>query len=306
MNCVIGIEGGGTKSLMRLSDMDGKTIAESTGGCLNIFVIGKESVLSTLKDMYSRIRSKLSFEPVISRACIGTAGLVGEEVKQIYVSALQEVCKCDIVYAFTDAHIALYGHLGDLPGISIISGTGSICTGKDRNDRVVKCGGWGHLFSDEGSAYDIAASALRYIYGAVDKRNVSTLMCSEFLKATGSKDIYELLNYVYDKETNKTKFAALSETVSHCAEKGDICALKVLDDAAVKLFNMCADTANNLDFDSTSEFCVVASGSVLNKSVFVKEGLVKRLYEKYKGCRVIKEENDAVSGAIFLALKGIN
>lgn len=304
MKCVIGIEGGGTKSLMRLSDLEGNTIAESVGGCLNIFIIGKENVINNLKELYNKTISKVEPEPVIVSVCIGTAGLVGEEVKQIYISALKEICKCNDVSAFTDAHIALYGYLGDMPGISIISGTGSICIGKDKDGKVVTCGGWGHIFSDEGSAYDITVSALKYIYGSIDKRNNSTLMCSEFLKTTKSNDIYELLSYVYDKDTNKTKLASLSEVVNYCAEKGDELAINVLDDAASKLFNMCVDVANNLSFSSTSEFSIVASGSVLNNSRFVKEGLVNRLYNRYKCCKVMKEEHDAVSGAIFLALKG--
>lgn len=302
MKCVIGIEGGGTKSVMRLSDMHGNTIADSHGDCLNIYIIGRESVFNNLKDLYNIIVSKVDFKPDIVRVCIGTAGLVGEDASKFYVSSLQNICNCNDVIALTDAHISLYGYLGDMPGISIISGTGSICIGKNSEGKIVTCGGWGHIFSDEGSAFDIAINALRYIYGYVDNRNGSALIYSEFLKATSSKDYNDLLTFVYDENTNKTVLASLAEVVNDCAEKGDKIALRILYDAAGKLYDMCYDAAKNLNFNDDYEFGVVASGSVLKKSMIVRNELIKRMQENFKQCKIVKNECDAVSGAVYLAL----
>ena len=117
MKCVIGIEGGGTKSVMRLSDMHGNTIADSHGDCLNIYIIGRESVFNNLKDLYNKIVSKVDFKPDIVRVCIGTAGLVGEDASKFYVSSLQNICNCNDVIALTDAYISLWV-FGDMPGIS--------------------------------------------------------------------------------------------------------------------------------------------------------------------------------------------
>lgn len=302
MKCVIGIEGGGTKSILRLADMQGNVIAESHGDCLNIFIIGKDNVRSNLMNLHNRVLKKVDFEPEIVRVCIGTAGLLGEDACSFYVSSLREICRCNNVIAFTDAHIALYGYLGEMPGISIISGTGSICIGKNREGNIVTCGGWGHIFSDEGSAYDIVVSALRCIYGYVDNRNESTLMYPEFLKATNSRDFHDLLHFVYNGETNKTVLARLAEVVDNCAEKGDKLALKILDNAAANLYGMCHDVANSLCFDNFSEFGLVTSGSVLSKSGFVKEGLIKRMKEKFNHLIIVDNKGDAVSGAIYLAL----
>ena len=36
-----------------------------------------------------------------------------------------------------------------------ISGTGSICYGRNEAGEVFRTGGWNHVLSDEGSAYDI-------------------------------------------------------------------------------------------------------------------------------------------------------
>ena len=45
------------------------------------------------------------------------------------------------------------------PRTNIVAGIGSICYG-ERNGAIARCGGWGELFSDEGSAYWIACRGL--------------------------------------------------------------------------------------------------------------------------------------------------
>ena len=54
-------------------------------------------------------------------------------------------------------------------GISIVAGTGSICYG-ERGGAVARSGGWGELFSDEGSAYWIACRGLNLFSRMSDGR----------------------------------------------------------------------------------------------------------------------------------------
>ncbi len=107
---------------------------------------------------------------------------------------------------------------------------------------------------------------------------------------------------MYDENTNKTVLASLAEVVNDCAEKGDKIALRILYDAAGKLYDMCYDAAKNLNFNDDYEFGVVASGSVLKKSMIVRNELIKRMQENFKQCKIVKNECDAVSGAVYLAL----
>ena len=51
------------------------------------------------------------------------------------------------------------GALGGADGISLVAGTGSMTWGTWQG-RAVRCGGWGEVFGDEGSAYWIAREGL--------------------------------------------------------------------------------------------------------------------------------------------------
>lgn len=52
--------------------------------------------------------------------------------------------------------------------VVLIAGTGSICFWTDAQNRIARAGGWGHMLGDEGSAYWIAASALRKAMRVMD------------------------------------------------------------------------------------------------------------------------------------------
>src|ERR1022692_4399769 len=97
-------------------------------------------------------------------ACFGMSG--GPEDKQ---AILQQIRPADVVMS-DDAVIALAGATAGEPGIVTIAGTGSIAFGRNgtgsiafgRNaaGRTARTGGWGYIFGDEGSGFDIARQAL--------------------------------------------------------------------------------------------------------------------------------------------------
>jgi N-acetylglucosamine kinase len=72
-------------------------------------------------------------------------------------------------YVDNDSPGSIYTAAGPKGGMVLISGTGSmgqVINGK--TGKATNCGGWGHLFGDEGSAYYIASNAVRRIFRGLD------------------------------------------------------------------------------------------------------------------------------------------
>ena len=67
-------------------------------------------------------------------------------------------------------------------GVALISGTGSLAFGRDRQGRSCRAGGWGFLFGDEGSGYAIALAGLRAAAQAADGRAPATRLLEGFLE----------------------------------------------------------------------------------------------------------------------------
>jgi len=64
-----------------------------------------------------------------------------------------------------DTRSVLAAAFGAGPGIVVIAGTGSNVAGqKSADGPVEKAGGWGHLFADRGSAYDLARRGLEQAF----------------------------------------------------------------------------------------------------------------------------------------------
>lgn len=71
-------------------------------------------------------------------------------------------------------------------GIVLIAGTGSNSLLFNSDGSCVRCGGWGHLIGDYGSAYWISQRMIRYLIEAEENYNPTSLDTTE-----GWREVYE-------------------------------------------------------------------------------------------------------------------
>ncbi|KAA0228410.1 tetratricopeptide repeat protein, partial [bacterium] len=76
--------------------------------------------------------------------------------------------------ATNDALVALVGGCGELNGVMVISGTGSIAYGFTPDGRSARAGGYGQWLGDEGSGFTIAHRGLIAVMRAADGREPPT------------------------------------------------------------------------------------------------------------------------------------
>lgn len=302
MSYVIGLDGGGTKTLLRAVDANGNVLYETAGGGSNIYSLGDQNVRLMLHDLITGCIDHIGAKP--SAVCIGSAGVVNKEPRNRLALFLRESSGCEAVSVVTDAEIALYANLADQPGVSITSGTGSICLAKNKYNQIARTSGWGHLFSDEGSAYFMAVKALSHICKAFDGRGQPTLLTDLFLKRLGSLTFEDMINRIYQDYASKRELASLADLVDAAAEQQDTAASEIITDTASELYEMCHAVISKLDM-SRNTFCVVLNGGVLIKSQPVRRAFLPLLSEMYPSCTLKNGEYDAAWGAVYLAKKYI-
>lgn len=139
MKCVIGIDGGGTKTLLRITDLEGRVLTEQTGGLSNICASDRKTVEDNLRDLLNRSLKELPSNREIAAVCIGSAGVVAKENVLFFKEFLKEMTECGNVIVYTDAYVALFANLESKPGVSVTAGTGSICCGKNRQGVFIPC-----------------------------------------------------------------------------------------------------------------------------------------------------------------------
>jgi N-acetylmuramic acid 6-phosphate etherase len=227
---ILGIEGGGTKTTWALVTRAGDILRQGTAGPGNTLFLTDPALEKLLRQIRREAGSKITAIGAAFAGCQLAAEK--ERVEKI----LRHVwARAGVVRVMEDTRSVLAAAFGDGPGIVVIAGTGSNVAGqKSSRDPIEKAGGWGHLFSDEGSAYDIARRGLQLAYDSYDATRKLSALAREFLAATGKHSMEELVPFLL-RDTSKTTVAQWSRCVFSAAQKGDRDARRVIDSAVVLL-----------------------------------------------------------------------
>ncbi|GAN89523.1 N-acetylglucosamine kinase [Gluconobacter frateurii M-2] len=232
--CIAAIDGGGSKTLLVVLRADG-TIADiqQTGGT-NPFdqPLWRERLTGLLKTL----------SPSTQAVGLGLAGY-GESAT---LCARQEDAVSEslghIPYSLTnDVDMACSAAFAGEPGVLVLSGTGSMAWASDGRGQHCRVGGWGSLFGDEGSAYQIGRDALTLLTHILDGRNSQDIAFLEpFSQAMGLPSdptlcTPALLEWYGNLEHPRSAVAALARHVSTLAENGCTPAATLLEAAATEL-----------------------------------------------------------------------
>ena len=297
MDYIIGIDGGGTKTVGLLTTTEGEEISKIKNGPSNYHVVGVETTYQVLNDIIKALTSQIDCTHDNLVICIGMAGLGREDDKKI----INEICdKIEITtqrILTHDAHIALVGGIGKPEGIIVISGTGSIVYGIDSHENEIRAGGWGYLIGDEGSGYDIAIKGLQAVAKATDYRQPSTILTELYLTQLNLEDPKQLIRWVHAAERNE--IAQLSGTVFEGMENGDRTAIGIIETATDELVCAVESVIRQTTFRDTINI-VLNGGNLIHQRVF-SDNLENKLHEKLDNISVMFPKYDPVNGAILLA-----
>jgi N-acetylglucosamine kinase-like BadF-type ATPase len=226
----------------------------------------------------------------------------GPEDKRAILSG---VLRCGKLIVTHDAAIALSGATAAGRGIVTIAGTGSIAFGRNASGQTARAGGWGHIFGDEGGAFDIVRQALRASLRMEEGWGPPTVLRQALLEATASAGVNQLLHLFYGPEWPRSRVATLAPLVDAAAAEGDAVALRVLENAAQELALLAASVRSQLW--RTGEAADVAYGG----GVFRSQRVMARfrlLVELEAGNRCGAPRHGPAEGALLEALRadGLN
>lgn len=295
---IIGVDGGGTKTLALLADLDGNALARGLSGPSNYNAVGFDAACSALENAIRQAKQNIPGE--ISALCLGLAGVDRSEDRERFQSWAQNKFPRTMIIVVNDAEILLAA--GSLTGVAIalVCGTGSIVYGRAITGELVRAGGWGYLFGDEGSGYSIGAAALRAVMQAHDGRGPSTLLTQLILEKRALNTPLDLVRSIYGAESPRLEVAATAELVEQAASQGDAVAISILEEAAQALARSVAAVYPRLG-DPTFPL-IISGGTILNgkylQASFRTECDARRL--KFSSIYSVVEPAD---GALALARK---
>lgn len=234
---LLGVDGGGTKTAFVLIDRTGRVAAEHRESGAYHLQIGMDGLREVLGRGLATILGKLEISgDAIEHAFFGLPAYGEDSAIQPRLDALPADLLGHRRYRCGNDMVSTWaGSLAGEDGIGIVAGTGSIGYG-ERAGKSARAGGWGELFSDEGSAYWIATLGLKAFSRMADGRIARGPLHGILVRALGLSDDLELCAYLASGESSaRDRIAALCPLVAQAADAGDEQAVAIFEAAGREL-----------------------------------------------------------------------
>lgn len=296
MSYLIGIDGGGTKTLLRAADADTlEILGEQKGGASNLTALPEEEVQENLRGLLAGFFAQNHLSPEdCCGAVLGSAGAGSPDARERLQGMLAALLPKSRILVEDDALPVLYAGTKTGVGMILISGTGSICLGRNESGERFRAGGWGHLIGDEGSGYALGRDTLTAVMEQFDGRGPKTMLTEMIFDKLNLQTPMEVIDWTYRCGNGKSEIAALSALCEKAALAGDQTALAIFDKAADDLARMVKAVAEKLP--EKQRVCVCSGGN-LTKAPLLREKLAAKL----EGVQLVLSEKDAADGCLLMA-----
>ena len=218
----LGIDSGGTKTDLVLTDEAGNTIRTlQTGGC-NPVDIGFDAAAALLKDAIYEICRNIPFACIYAFA--GIAGGISAGMKERFHAFFEGFG----FHAFdndSDNVNAIAAGLGKRDGISVTMGTG-ICAFIQQARQFSRIAGWGYLIDNGGSGYNLGRDALNAYFCAFDGTGPATALSQE-IDSICPGGPQKIIGFIYSG--GKKAVASFAPALFAAIEKDDAVARGILE-----------------------------------------------------------------------------
>lgn len=297
--CIIGIDGGGTKTMACVADITNATLrAAKTGGS------------------YWR---ETGIDAVVSNLLGTVGGLVGGNLHNVAGIAMGLPCHGESaegdaameralhgafgsipLYITNDVEVGWAGSLALSPGINVVAGTGAIAFGKDSCGASARSGGWSHFFSDEGSCYWIG----RAVMGLFAKQSDGRMQRDELYHVVrahfGLNDDFEFIDIMHNGYIgSRERVASLQLLAERAALAGSSSAKALYERAAAELGLLAAAVKARLNIGDGQPLAISYSGGLFKAGELILP-LFADVIGKIGG-KLVKPRFEPAGGALLLA-----
>ena len=225
-NYFVGVDGGGSKSRLRIEDEQGHVLAETMAGPGSIR-LSVEKSWDAINSAFNKALKIANLNPAECRFHAGM-GLAGCEIPEAYKQFVDTPHSFATLELQSDAHAACLGAHNGNDGAIIIIGTGSIGYAI-HGEEIIRVGGWGFPQGDEGSGAWLGLEAVRLALHWIDNRIEETPLLKSLFDEFNS-NIPQFISWTnHAKSTDFARFAPLVIQHSHLQ---DPLAIKLMAEGA--------------------------------------------------------------------------
>jgi N-acetylglucosamine kinase-like BadF-type ATPase len=296
---LLGIDGGATKTLAAVLDLQERVVYLAQGGPSNEDAIGSRSAVAALVEVADRALALAGIEdPQLAAAVLAVAGTDTDAIVRAVRAARGEewIVVNDVVGAWAVA-------TGAQPGIGAISGTGSNVFGVGPDGRSWRVGGWGHLLGDEGSGYWLGIESIRAALRDRDGSGPETALGDAAADFFDAPSVEAVASLVYSKPLGKSEIAAFTVEACRLAEDGDAVARELFRRGAEHLARQVVEVVRRTGLDGAGRFPLGLIGSTFKAGALLLEPLSAAVHRAAPQAQLAVVEMAPVGGSLQLGLR---
>jgi glucosamine kinase len=294
---LLGIDGGATKTLAAVLDVQSGSLHLGHGGPSNQDAVGVKAATQALLGAADEaiVGAGASIEG-LDAAVLAVAGTDTDAVvAEVRANRPPEwMVVNDVVAAWAAA-------TGGEPGVGVISGTGSNVFGVGRDGRPWRTGGWGHILGDEGSGYWFGLQSIMAALRDRDASGPETALSDAAVEFYNAPSVEALGVWVYSKPLTKSEIAAFAIETARLAERGDEVARELYEDGARQLGGQIAAVIAKTGLEGA--FPVGLIGSAYKAGAIFVEPLTNAIHQAAPQAQVATVEMAPVGGSLLLAAR---
>lgn len=276
----VGVDGGATKSIISIADVEGNILGRCIGASANIRISVPKTWDAILTNVNKILKDcDLHLQDLSIHAVMGLAGVEIQDARAQFLATPHPFHTLQLT---SDAHIACIGaHAGD-DGSIIVVGTGVVGY-QIAATKVAKVSGWGFPHDDIGGGAWLGLEAVKLTLQSLDGRETTSAL-TQAIYQHFDNNLTELV--LWANLANSTNFAELAPLVIHAAANNDQAAINLLKKAAHAIEKVWLALGN------TAIPCALVGGV----APFLQSYLSHELQNKLVTCKMSPD-----AGAILMA-----
>jgi glucosamine kinase len=304
---VMGVDGGATKTLAAVLDLEEGKLHLGHGGPSNQDAVGPEAAVKALLGAADEAIEAADIQASqLGAAVLAIAGTDTDDLVRNVRAARTDawILVNDVVAAWATA-------TGGGPGVAAIAGTGSNVFGvggSGADARPWRVGGWGHLLGDEGSGYWLGVQSIKAAIRDRERSGPETALSEAVMEFFDEPSVEAVAASVYTKPLTKGEIAAFAVETCKLAERGDAVARELYAWGARELAQQIVSVIRQIGLDADSsddreEFPVGLIGSAFKAGAIFVEPLTRAVHECAPHARVGPVRLAPVGGSLLLAAR---
>lgn len=308
MKYIIGVDGGGTKTVCVLMAEDGRILSAIKGEGSNHQICGLDQAVHVIADLiHSAVRQAGIQLDDISFIGLGLAGADQERDIQILSEGLSKVLAGVPFEIVNDIWIAFWAGSENSWGAVSVCGTGSNTGVRTPEGRIFSVRALRYILGNYGGGKHLSDIALHYAFRSNEHTGRFTKLEEHLPAFCRALDMDDLAMKVLESGYTYHYQFDIPKLVFELADDGDEVCREILWDMGWEMGTMTGGLIEVAGLAQAEEVPVVLAGSlyVHDENGFIINGYEKALRQKVKSPKIHVLRRPPVQGALFWGLQKI-